>query len=162
MRSSSWCSPLRLLHVSRSECGERHPHHLRAALSHVDEALDDCLPRAQVARELRQLGDRHALVTDALDVQPRVEDREDETKIACYRRLACKHHLDLPFEGEIAFVDLIVERDDLVAQLDILCSQGVDRATDRAEDDLAGLLKRGLERVELRLQPNSHPNRPVT
>ena len=95
-------------------------------------------------------------------MQPRVEDREDETKIARYRSLACKHHLDLPLEREIPLIHLVVERDHLVAQLDILGSQRIDRAADRPKNDLAGLLEAGLQGVELRLQPDPHPNRPVT
>ena len=62
----------------------------------------------------------------------------------------------------IAVVDLVVERDDLVAQLDVLRSQRVDDTPDRPEDDLAGLLEPGFEGVQLCLELDSHPNRPVT
>ena len=65
-------------------------------------------------------------------------------------------------EREVALVDLVVERDHLVAELDVLRPQGVDGAADRPEDDLAGLLEARLERVQLGLQLDSHPNRPVT
>ena len=115
-----------------------------------------------MARQLRELRDRHALIADALDVQSRVEDRQDEAKIARHRRLAGEHHLDLSLEREIALVHFVVERDHLVAELDVLGSQGIDRAADRPEDDLAGLLKSCFQGVELGLQLDSHPNRPVT
>ena len=88
--------------------------------------------------------------------------REDEPEIGCDGRLSREHELDLALEPAIAVVDLVVERDDLVAELDVLRSQGVDRAADRARHDLADLLEAGLERVEIRLQLGPHPNRPVT
>ena len=162
MRSSSWCSPRACATSLAANADERHPDHLGAALAHVDETLDHGLPRVEVARELRELGDRHALIADALDVQPRMEDREDEAKIARHRRLPGEHHLDLPLEREVAVVHLVVERDHLVAELDILGSQRVDRAADRTGHDLAGFLEAGFQRVELGLQLDPHPNLPVT
>ena len=52
----------------------------------------------------------------------------------------------------VARVDLVVERDHLVAQLDVLRLERVDRAADRAEDDVALLLEARLEGVEARLE----------
>ena len=95
-------------------------------------------------------------------MQSGVENREDETKIARHRRLPSEHHLDLLLDREVALVYLVVERDHLVAQLDVLRPQGVDRAADRRGHDLAGLLEARLEGVELRLQLDPHPNLPVT
>ncbi len=87
---------------------------------------------------------------------------EHEPEVGRDGRLARQHHLDLLLEREIAIVDLVVERDHLVAQLDVLRAKRVDDAADRPEDDLAGLLEARFERVQLRLQLDSHPNRPVT
>ena len=160
-RSSS-VQPTSLIHVAVGERCQRHLDHLRAALAHVDETLDDGLSRVQVARQLGQLRDRHALVSHAFDVEPGVQERENETQIAGDRRLARKHELDLLLESVIAVVDLVVERDDLVAELDVLRPQRIDDTADRPEDDLAGFLESGFEGVQLRLEPDSHPNRPVT
>ena len=91
-----------------------------------------------------------------------MENREDEPKIARHRSLARDHHLHLPLEREVPLVHLVVERDHLVAELDVLGSQSIDRAADRPEDDLAGFLEARLQGIELRLQPDPHPNRPVT
>ena len=154
--------PAGLLEITPRERVERDLHHLLAALAHVDEALHHRLLRVEVARELRELRDRDALVAHALDVQPGVEQREHETKVGRDRRLAREHELDLLLERVVAIVDLVVESDDLVAELDILRAQGVDDATDGAEDDLAGFLEPRLEGVQLSLELDSHPNLPVT
>ena len=91
-----------------------------------------------------------------------MEDREDEPEVGRHRRLARERHLHLLLEREIALVDLVVERDDLVAELDVLRAKRVDRAADRPQHDLAGLLEARLEGVQLCLKLDSHPNRPVT
>jgi hypothetical protein len=62
----------------------------------------------------------------------------------------------------VALVDLVVERDHLVAELDVLRSQRVHDPADRPQDDLPGLLESGLEGIELALELDSHPNLPVT
>jgi len=59
-------------------------------------------------------------------------------------------------------VGLVVEADDHVAELDVLRAQRVDDAANRPEDDLAGLLESRFEGVQLGLELDSHPNRPVT
>ena len=91
-----------------------------------------------------------------------MEDREHEAEVACDGRLPREHELDLLLDREVALVDLVVERDDLVAQLDVLRAERVDDTADRPDDDLAGFLEARLERVELGLQLDPHPNRPVT
>ena len=91
-----------------------------------------------------------------------MEHGEDEAEVARDRRLAGERHLDLPLEREVALVDLVVERDHLVAELDVLGTEGVDGAADRPQHDLAGLLEARLEAVQLGLELDSHPNRPVT
>ena len=57
-----------------------------------------------------------------------MQEREDETQVAGDRRLAGEHELDLLLERVVAVVDLVVERDDLVAELDVLRPQRVDDA----------------------------------
>ena len=64
--------------------------------------------------------------------------------------------------AEVALVDLVVEGDHLVGELDVLDCERVQAAAERAEDELAFLLERRLELVELLLQGDPHPNRPVT
>ncbi len=91
-----------------------------------------------------------------------MEEREHEPEIAGDRRLTGEHELDLLLERVVAVVDLVVERDDLVAELDVLRAECVDDATDRPDDDLAGLLESRLEGVQLSLELDSHPNLPVT
>jgi hypothetical protein len=115
-----------------------------------------------MAGELRQLRDRDALVAHTLDVEPGVEQREHEAKVPRDRCLACEHELDLLLERVVALVDLVVEGDDLVAEFRVLRAESVDDAADRAEDDLPRLLEAGLERVQLALELDSHPNLPVT
>ena len=70
--------------------------------------------------------------------------------------------LDLILDRHVPVVDLVVERDDLVAELDVLGAERVDGATNGAEDDLTRLLEARLEAVEVRLELGSHPKRPVT
>ncbi len=77
-------------------------------------------------------------------------------------RLPCEHELDLLLERVIAIVDLVVERDDLVAKLDVLRPERVHNTADRAEDDLAGLLEIRLEGIQFALELDPHPNLPVT
>ena len=49
-----------------------------------------------------------------------------------------------------------------VGELLVLLLERVQRATQRPADELAFLLERRLELVELFLKPDSHPNRPLT
>jgi len=85
-------------------------------------------------------------------------------RIPHHRRLLRQQLADRPLDAVVAVVDLVVEGDDLVAELDVLRLERVDRAGDRAEDDLALLLEVGLERLEalLVLDPSHYPKRPVT
>ena len=65
----------------------------------------------------------------------------------------------------VARVDLVVEHDDLVAELHVLRPEHIDGAAERAEDELALLLQGRLEPVEARLELDPchrHPNLPVT
>ena len=81
-----------------------------------------------------------------------VEHREHEAEVACHRCLLGEELADRPFDAVVPRVDLVVEGDDLVAELDVLRLEGVDGPSDRAEDDLALLLEIGLEGVEARLE----------
>ncbi len=137
-------------------------HHLDAALAHVDEAVDDVALRREVTRELRELRDRDALIAHALAVDRGVEKGENEAEVGRDGRLPGEDELDLVLHPQVAIVDLVVERDDLVAELDVLGSQRVDRAADRPGDHLPHLLEAGLQRVEIGLEIGPHPKRPVT
>ena len=139
------------LEVARRERRQRNLDHLDAALAHVDEPFHDDALRAEVARELRELRDRDALISDALDVEGGVEHREHEAKVARDGRLASQHELHLLLDREISIVDLVVERDDLVAQLDVLGAKSVHDGADGPERDLAHLLEAGLQRIQIRL-----------
>jgi hypothetical protein len=75
--------------------------------------------------------------------------------------------LDLPVDLEIALVDLVVERDDLVGQLDVLVLERIDGSPYRSEHEASLLVQARLQLVELavELEPvcaDAHPNRPVT
>ena len=67
-------------------------------------------------------------------------------------------------DREVARVDLVVERDHLVGELDVLVRRARSSAPrERAEDEVALLLERRLELVEIFLERDAHqPNRPVT
>ncbi len=101
--------------------------------------------------ELRQLRDGDALVADPLEVDRAVEHGEDEAEVGRDRCLLCEQLADRALDPVVALVDLVVEGDHLVAELDVLRLEGVDRAGDGAEDDLALLLEIRLERLEARL-----------
>jgi hypothetical protein len=66
----------------------------------------------------------------------------------------------------VPVVDLVVEGDHLVAELDVLRLEGVDRAAHGTECDGSLLLEVGLERLEpvlvLDARHRLYPNRPVT
>ena len=91
-----------------------------------------------------------------------MQERQHEPQVGRDGRLPREHELDLLLERVVAVVDLVVEGDDLVAQLDVLRTERVHDAADRAQDDLSGLLESCLEGVELALELDSHPNLPVT
>ncbi len=92
----------------------------------------------------------------------RVQKGENEAEVGRDGRLPGEDELDLVLHPQVAIVDLVVERDDLVAELDVLGSQRVDRAADRPGDHLPHLLEAGLQRVEIGLEIGPHPKRPVT
>ena len=91
-----------------------------------------------------------------------MEQRQHEPEVGRNRCLAREHELDLVLDGHVPVVDLVVERDHLVAQLDVLRAQGVDGAANRPGGDVAELLEARLQGVEVGLQLGSHPNLPVT
>ena len=92
-----------------------------------------------------------------------MQQRENEPEVGRDGRLPGEDELDLVLDPQVAIVDLVVERDDLVAELDVLGSQRVDRAADRPGDDLAHLLEAGLERSRDRTgtRSSSEPPRDV-
>ena len=93
-----------------------------------------------------------------------MEHREDQSQIARDRSLLGKHLLDRLLDPVIPDVDLVIERDDLVAELRVLRLERVDGAPHRAEHERALLLQVCLQRVELRLELDARhqPNLPVT
>ena len=94
-----------------------------------------------------------------------MEDGEHEPEVGRDRRLLREDLLDRLLDPVVARVDLVVERDHLVAELDVLRLHRVDRPAEGAEHDGALLLQARLERVEalLVLDPAiDYPNRPVT
>ncbi len=154
------------LDVARGERVERDPHHLRGALTHLGQPLDEVVARLELGGELRQLRDRDALVADPLEVDRVVQDREHEPQVGGDRRLLGEQLPDRLLDPVVARVDLVVERDDLVAQLDVLRAEDVDGAAERAQDEL---------RPAPEASPRAHrgcawnstraiayPNRPVT
>ena len=73
-------------------------------------------------------------------------------------RRVVKHLLD----REVAPVDLVVEGDHLVGELDVRFPHGVDRRSERPQDEIALLEQVGVDRVEVFLKADPHPNLPVT
>ena len=66
-----------------------------------------------------------------------LQQRQDEPKVARDRRLAREQQLDPLLDLEVLRVDVVVERDHLVGELDVLGADGLDGAAERAEDELA-------------------------
>ena len=63
---------------------------------------------------------------------------------------------------EVAPVDLVVEADHLVGQLVVGRTSAFSAERSDAEDERALLLQGRLELVELLVERDPHPNRPVT
>ena len=82
------------------------------------------MARLELGRELRQLRDRDALVADPLEVDRVVQDREHEAEVGGDGRLLREQLLDRLLDPVVARVDLVVERDDLVAELGVLRVRG--------------------------------------
>ena len=151
-----------LLDIALRKRGERHLDHFRRALAHVDKALHDRLLGAEVARELGQLGDRDALVADPLEMERVVEQCEHEPEVGCHGRLAARAPSRPASRSPWYRSSISSSKAMTSSHSSTSCVRARRRATDRAQDDLARLLEPGFEGVQLGLQPNSHPNRPVT
>ena len=165
LRLGGYDSATASLDVTSTEGVQRHPHHLLAPLAHLRQPFHQIVLRFEVACELGQLGDGDTLVTDPLEVNRVVENGEHEPEVACDRRLMGKRLLDHTLDPVIARIDLVVEGDDLVAQLCILALDDTDRPSQSTQDDRALLLERCFERVEALLKfdaGHGYPNRPVT
>ena len=93
-----------------------------------------------------------------------MKDGEHEPEVGRDGRLLGEDLLDRPLDPVVADVDLVVEGDDLVAELHVLGLHRVDRAADGPQHHVALLLEARLERIEagLVLEPRHHPKRPVT
>ncbi len=101
-----------------------------------------------------------AIVTDWSPIRSRwieiVQDGQHEPEIACDGRLEREHLLDHLLDPVIALVDLVVEGDHLVAELDVLGRERVDRSANGAQAEGALLLEAGLEDVEALLVLDPH------
>ena len=77
------------------------------------------------------------------------------------RGLAREQRLDRLLEREVPRVDLVVERDHLVGQLGVVLAERIDRAPERAENEVALLEQRRLQSVHLLLQRHAHRDEPT-
>jgi hypothetical protein len=91
-----------------------------------------------------------------------VEHGEDEPEIHRHGRLPREERLDALLDREVPRVHLVVERDDLLRELDVAVHERAECAAQRAEDEVALLLEARFELVELFLERDPHPNLPVT
>ena len=141
---------------------ERDADHLFAPGTHLLEAFDEPRPGVHLRNELRELGDRHAIVGHALEMQVDVKDCQHEAKIARNRSLPCEQRLDALLDRDVARVDVVVESDHLVGKLVVPLVERVDRSAQRAQDERSLFLEGGLQEIEVLLKRRSQPNRPVT
>jgi len=148
--------------VALRERAHRHANHLLGPRAHLLEPGHESPLAREPGSELGQLGDGHAVVGHPLEVQVHAQDREHEAKVDRDRRLPGEQRLHTLLDREVAPVDVVVERDHLVGELDVLALERVHRAAERAEDERALLLHGRLEARELLLEGEPHPNRPVT
>ena len=81
-----------------------------------------------------------------------MQHREDEPQVDRDRRLAREQRLDALLDREVALVDLVVERDHLVGELDVLVDERVQAPRSARRTSVALLLERRLELVELLLK----------
>ena len=96
----------------------------------------------EVAHQLRQLRDGHAVVGHPLEVEVHAQDREHEPQVGRDRRLAREQRLHARLDREVAPVDLVVEADHLVGELVVAAGERVQRRAERAQDEVALLLER--------------------
>jgi hypothetical protein len=149
--------------IAVDERVERNPDHLLGPRAHLVEDLGQRLVALELVDQLRQLGDRDAVVGGSLEVQVDVQDREREAQVDRNGRLPRQQRLDPLLDAEVDPVDVVVERDYLVGELGVSPPQRVDRAAERAQNQLPFLEQRRLERVQLFLKIDPrYPNRPVT
>jgi hypothetical protein len=70
-----------------------------------------------------------------------VQHRQDEPKVDRDRGLARQELLDALLDLEVLAVDLVIERDHFLGQLDVLVPERVQRAPERAQDELSFVLQ---------------------
>ena len=87
---------------------------------------------------------------------------EHEPEIDGDGRLARQERLDPLLERQVARIHLVVEADHLVRELRIAPPKRVDRPAKRSQDELSLLEQPRLEGVEILLERDPHPKRPVT
>ena len=123
--------------------------HLFGADAHLGHARDDPWLARSGRGELRQLRDRDAVVGHPLEVEVDVQHREHQPEVGRDRRLAREQRLDPLLDREVGGVDLVVERDHLVGELEVLLDERPRRGLDGANDELALALERLLELGQL-------------
>ena len=82
--------------------------------------------------------------------------REHEPQVARHRRLARQQELDALLDLEVLRVDVVVERDHLVRELEILGAHRLDGPAQRAQHELALRAQQALELVQLLLKGDAH------
>ncbi len=85
-----------------------------------------------------------------------MEHREHEPQVGGDGRLPREQVLHPLLDREVAVVDLVVERDNLVRELVVLLHERVERTAEGSEDERALLVDRRLELVELLLERDAH------
>ena len=118
---------------------------ISSARAAISTRLDDLVVALRVGDELRQLGDRHAVVGHPLEMEVHVQDREHEPEVAGDGRLPGEQRLDALLDRDIAGIDVVVECDHLFRELEVALDERANRRAQRADDELALLLERLLE-----------------
>ena len=77
-----------------------------------------------------------------------MEHREQQPQVARHRRLEREQRLDRALDAEEELVDLVVERDDLVGELDVALLERPHRAADGGEHPLALFLELRFDPIE--------------
>jgi uncharacterized membrane protein YbhN (UPF0104 family) len=131
--------PLGALGIAFEKRVDRRADHLLGPGAHLLEGVQERLVGREPLRQLRQLGDRDAIVGHPLEVQVDVQHREHVPEVDGDRCLPGEQRVDALLDPEEAAVDLVVEGDHLIRELDILPLERGNRAAERAEDEVAFL-----------------------
>jgi hypothetical protein len=117
----------------------------------------------EAAHQLRQLRNGDAVVGHSLEVQVHTKHCQHEAQVGRNGGLPGEQRLHALLDCDVPPVDLVVEPDHLVRELVVAARQGVQRRTERPQDEIALFLDRRLELGELLGERQPHqPKRPVT